>query len=170
MTWVLKINLEWWSLIASTSTHWAILLAPDLQILLPLCLLHWTTIYIINPATPLVRSLRWFSIYSKKNAKASQTPMGLPLARSHFFSNHPWPSSLLNSAFHFAQLVPGCMVMTFFLNESHLFRDHVPTPAVCYTLPSVPPCLILTFLRPFLNCHFLIRSFLVYSVLNYKSL
>lgn len=74
MTWVLKINLDWWSLIASTSTHWAILLAHDLQILLPLCLPHWTTVYIINPVTSLARSLCWFSIYSKKNAKTSQTP------------------------------------------------------------------------------------------------
>lgn len=73
-----------------------------------------------------------------------------------------------SNAFHFAQLVPRSMVTTFFLNESHLFRDHVPTPAICYTLPSVPPRPILTFLRPFLNCHFLIRSFLVHPVLNYK--
>lgn len=66
MAWVLKINLEWLSLTTSTSTHWAILLVPSLQILLPLCKPH-------NPVTPLARSLHWFSIYSKKNAKTSQT-------------------------------------------------------------------------------------------------
>lgn len=50
--WVLRTNLGWTNLVASASTHWAILMAPDLQILIPLCPITPDHIYINNPVSP----------------------------------------------------------------------------------------------------------------------